>query len=375
MFTLRARNVNEALYKAILALDEHGISEDSRNGPVLVMPEPVTTVYLRPQERVMTMPERDHNPFFALFETLWMFAGRNDLDYLTKFNKNMALYSDDGTSVRGSAYGYRWRQWFGHDQLLECCEHLENNPESRRVVMSMWDAASDPLVESKDIPCNLQVLFRMRTVGQRHATNGNVPIYDLDMTVYNRSNDVIYGAYGSNAVHFSMLQEYVAAYLNNSRKLKGHVLVGKYFQVANNLHAYTDNLAYQRVQRVFQQRKTPVCQYEAAAQRDLYTVRLVQVDEQADQFLEECGWFVDHGDDYVYSNTFISDVAVPMLKAFNVWRDRDSQLNHYARWKKAMYECESIEAEDWEKAASEWLSRRYAAAAALKQKDENNVSE
>ena len=33
----------------------------------------------------------------------------------------------------------------------------------------------------------------------------------LQMTVHCRSNDIIWGTYGANAVHFSILQEYVAA--------------------------------------------------------------------------------------------------------------------------------------------------------------------
>jgi hypothetical protein len=53
------------------------------------------------------------------------------------------------------------------------------------------------------------------------------------MTVTNRSNDIVYGAMGSNLFHFSMLLEYMAYQCD--------MAVGKYYQVSNNLHLYTEN--------------------------------------------------------------------------------------------------------------------------------------
>jgi hypothetical protein len=53
----------------------------------------------------------------------------------------------------------------------------------------------------------------------------------LDIVVCCRSNDIIYGAYGSNVVQFSVLQEYLAAMIG--------VSVGTYYQVSDSWHAYT----------------------------------------------------------------------------------------------------------------------------------------
>ena len=63
----------------------------------------------------------------------------------------------------------------------------------------MWDAKQDlsHRNESKDLPCNTHVYFSIREGF-------------LDMTVCNRSNDLIWGCCGANAVHMSFLQEYVA---------------------------------------------------------------------------------------------------------------------------------------------------------------------
>jgi hypothetical protein len=90
----------------------------------------------------------------------------------------------------------------------------------------MWDVGRDLGSDSKDVPCNLSAHFQVNYNGQ------------LDMTVFNRSNDIIWGCYGANAVHFSMLQEYMADKIG--------VQVGQYWQVSNNWHAYVDNPVYKR---------------------------------------------------------------------------------------------------------------------------------
>src|SRR5690606_9555427 len=111
----------------------------SRNGPVAQILEPVIVTYTHPRERVLLYTERDCNPFFHLYESLWMLAGRNDVAPLAYYNKRMPEFSDDGKTFHG-AYGYRWRTHFGWDQLRAIVEELRTNSNSRRVVLQMWDA-------------------------------------------------------------------------------------------------------------------------------------------------------------------------------------------------------------------------------------------
>lgn len=224
MKVLTVRNVHEALPRALRLLDQIGIERPSRNGPVKQAPWPVTTVYERPCERVLFWPERDANPFFHLYESLWMLAGRNDILPLTRYAKNMANYSDDGVTQHG-AYGYRWRKQFYHlgkgvdnDQLRILAESLKENPDDRRTVLQMWDAQLDLGKQGKDFPCNTTATLQRDTEGK------------LDLTVFCRSNDLIWGAYGANAVHFSMLLEYMANWIGCP--------VGVYRQVSVNWHGY-----------------------------------------------------------------------------------------------------------------------------------------
>jgi hypothetical protein len=219
MLTIQGRNVNDMLPDALWRLKMDGIIADSRNGAVRKFPYPVLIRYDKPMERVLFAPERDANPFFHLFESVWMLAGRNDVVFPSRFASQMKAYSDDGATLHG-AYGFRWREHFGEDQLTNIVESLQTDPTTRRLVLGMWDAYIDPpvaLAGGKDVPCNTHAYFAVR--------NGK-----LDLTVCNRSNDLVWGCFGANAVHMSILHEYVA---------RGAGLEpGHYYQFTNDLHLY-----------------------------------------------------------------------------------------------------------------------------------------
>ena len=72
MQSFYVRNVAEALYVAKQALLVKGVEVETRNGPALEFPTPVTTIYTHSRERVLFYPERDANPYFS---TLWKVCG------------------------------------------------------------------------------------------------------------------------------------------------------------------------------------------------------------------------------------------------------------------------------------------------------------
>jgi hypothetical protein len=222
MIVLGPSAPDEALRLGVNLLRSSGVRESSRNGPVLRAPSPVTTVWDPERSIVSLLPVRNANPFFHLMEALWMLAGRRDLAFVSEYASQMKAYSDDGGETQPGAYGYRWRHWFGTDQLLLAIEELRSNPSSRRVVLAMWDGAKDlraGIKGSSDVPCNTHVYLSM-SEGQLH------------MMVSCRSNDMVWGAYGSNIVHFSILQEFIAAAVG--------VKMGKLHQVSYNFHAYEE---------------------------------------------------------------------------------------------------------------------------------------
>lgn len=231
MLSIKVRNVSEALATALVLLEQVGETRESRNGKVLAFKEPFTTTYMKPRERVLCSPMRRANPVFHLLESFWMLAGRRDVKFPATVVKRMNEYSDDKDTFWG-AYGYRWREFFGWDQIGHAIRELRDNPTSRRVVIAMWNAMRVPgehgldrtpcdfmvgALGGKDVPCNTHIYLDLR--------DGN-----LNMTVCCRSNDILWGCYGANAVHMSMLQEYIASALG--------VEMGWYSQMSNDLHLY-----------------------------------------------------------------------------------------------------------------------------------------
>lgn len=213
---INVHNVNQALAEGLRMIRFHGKLADSRNGPVLVIPQPVITETKDPTARVLFSPVRDANPFFHLMEFLWMLAGRNDAAFVAQFVKRMATFSDDGTHLHG-AYGFRWKSHWNIDQLGRIARMLRQDPTTRRAVLNMWDPLWDLDQVSKDIPCNTQCYF--------DVIDGR-----LNMTVTCRSNDMWWGAHGANAVHFSFLLEYMAA--------ASGLPIGVLRQFSNNYHFY-----------------------------------------------------------------------------------------------------------------------------------------
>ena len=220
MEIIKARNPHQGLPTLLNKIDHIGFVRDSRNGPVIMFPEPTTVVWEKPNERVVFWPEREANPFFHFCEAIWMLAGRRDVKFVAQFVKRMADFSDNGRTFN-AAYGYRWRKNFQKDQLAIIIKGLQDNPDCRRQVLGIWDVRKDLGKVSRDLACNLGATFQISPDGK------------LNMVVHNRSNDLIMGMVGANAVHFSILQEYIAAGIN--------VPVGKYWQVSSNLHVYMDD--------------------------------------------------------------------------------------------------------------------------------------
>lgn len=344
MRVIEARNVHVALAQGIHHLLKDGEDSGSRNGDVLVSPAPVCTVYHSPLERVLFGATRDANPFFHLMESLWMLAGRNDLAFPQQFNKRFGEYSDDGKTVHG-AYGHRWRAHFGYDQLEVIARELRSNPASRRCVLEMWDAtpltnpASDAerygandlnlaMSGGKDVPCNTHIYFRVNA-GK------------LDMTVCCRSNDIIWGAYGANVVHMSILMEYMAA-------LTG-LPVGNYYQISNNYHAYVD--VYDRVKlkhiadESIAQNLYIISDTNPVTPFPLVSVPVSTWNNDLADFLEDP---LKH---HNYSDTFFNRVAVPMYAA---WAARKSGQGNGLAQIEGMASC------DWKVACTQWIERREA---------------
>lgn len=346
MNIIRIRNVHKALPLALEILKTAGEKRDSRNGPVYMAREPVTTVYEKPCERVMFWAQRDANPFFHFFESLWMLGGRYDVPSVARFAGNMENYSDDGRTFWG-AYGRRWRQGMPRDlvtdavdQLPKIADQLRANPDDRRSVLQMWDGLSDLGHTGKDVPCNTMATFQVDSDGY------------LNMSVFNRSNDIVWGCYGANAVHFSVLQEYVA--------LRAGYKVGTYTQISVNWHGYESTFLplYDKFadwEKDVASLAEEVCPYEGG-QVTPYPLMVEGWNEQWElqlhRLLNARGRAPTEG---VWEEPFFGEVAIPILRAHDVYKDTQSE----ERYPRALEHLRQCRAADWKMACGEWITRRW----------------
>lgn len=341
MKVIESVGINDAMCKGLSYLLESGLYEKSRNGRVLVAPCPVTTVYRNPLNRVSYSQTRNANPFFHLMEALWMLRGKNDIAWPAKFNKKFIDYSDDGVTQWG-AYGWRWREFFGYDQIDLILRELLRNHDSRRCVLSMWNGyaceehasgqmfsgRSDlevAMIGGKDVPCNTHAYFDRR--GGR-----------LNMTVCNRSNDAIWGAYGANVVHFSILQEYIAWHLG--------IPVGIYNQVSNNFHVYLDVYDEHKLAQIVAESE----EWAIATERSVDVAKHIplfpaHVERSLLQDIEDLLCGVD-----VSEYGFVSLVAKPMYHAWDAYKQKKS-LSYILEVLDCIPSC------DWKLAATKWIQR------------------
>jgi hypothetical protein len=334
MHVISAVNVRDALPKAVKYLLTYGHKEKTRLDDAWVARGPVCIHYHDPKQHVLVNPIRDANPFFHIVEAMWMLAGRNDGRFLDHYVKNFSKQFGIRDGIIPDAYGYRWRYGLGYDQLIEIINQLKVNPITRQTVLQMWGANSE---EDHDLlildpkPCNLVATFRIRNDM-------------LDMTVFNRSNDLVWGCCGANAVHFPILQEYIAQMIG--------IKMGQYWQISTNLHLYDNHL------EMFLKRMLPETNFYIALKSSFYetSIPLIVHPESFDeelletmQMIEDINKDLKIFDDNL-SQPFLRDVVLPMARAHQHYKNR-----HMAE---ALVEMENVIAEDWKKAGTEWIKRR-----------------
>ena len=278
-------NVNHAIAILPQRILREGFSEQSRNGKVISYPLPLTVTTANPTERVLLCPRRRANPFLFLLDGLSILSHINMLKPFADITPRFKDYSDDGYSIRGH-YGRRLA-----DQIPLAIQMLREDPKSRRVTMAIWKPMADLGAQSADIPCNVHV---------------NLRIFDgrLDLTVFNRSNDVLWGMLGANIVQFSFLQEYIARSVG--------VPVGRLHQISTNAHIYT-NFGPGKGPLDFTHtiRTAPVVPLHIGGLVDELNLMFIRLSEPGKPEFEPCG------------QIYLDEVVFPMLAA---WHERDLRI-------------------------------------------------
>jgi thymidylate synthase len=309
-------NCNDAWPTTVQMIQTSGVIRNSRNGRVSEYPDPVTITYERPYERVLFCPLRNINPFLHFFEPLWILAGRRDVEFLSNIVGRFRDYSDDG-KVFNAAYGHRLR--YPNDQIAEAIKRLKRNPDDRQVVLQIRKP-DDIYYTGKDTACNLSIALKVRN---RY----------LDIHVFNRSNDVVWGgpAGGANYPQFTTIQEYIAGHVGCG--------IGRYHHTTDSMHAYIDSPDWDRVKDV-------------QGYHDLYLwdnvppYRLFDGLLFPELFDQDLQFFFSERATTGYATSYFKDVVGPMWAAFQAYKRREQ------------VDFSAIRARDWAFAVESWLARK-----------------
>lgn len=309
-------DVNDAYWELMRSAPRFTQPEATRNGTAQVFQMPVLIEHAITYRKVLFDPVRDANPFFHYMECIWMLSGEQEIAFLEQFVPRMKTYSDDGITLNG-AYGYRWRYHFEEDQIERVISMLQRDRYTRRAVLGMWDPSCDLDADSKDLPCNTHIYFRAWS-------------NYLDMTVCNRSNDLVWGMLGANIVHMSALHEYITYAVG--------LQVGSLFQFTNNLHIYED--------WVTKFTPFPSRWYYDNPSMNRWVFSPDTLDQvEAERFVNQ-----QTDTDEPYRCRIIRDNAEPMYLSHKAHKDGDDHL--------ALHYADKIRDDDWRAACRAWIERR-----------------
>lgn len=134
-----------------------------------------------------------------IHELLWFLKGDTNTAYLKENNVSIwDEWADDDGNL-GHIYGYQWRSWPGPDgrqvdQITSIIDQIQNDPHSRRHIVSAWNVADLPNMNLP--PCH--ILF------QFYVADGK-----LSCQLYQRSADLFLGV-PFNIASYSLLLMMVA---------------------------------------------------------------------------------------------------------------------------------------------------------------------
>lgn len=161
---------------------------------------------------------------YALAELVWIMNGEDCSDVINFFNPQLKKFAGRAKFYHG-AYGKRIRSHYGFDQLEKAYCALQSIPESRQVVIQIYDTEVDFPIDNgrprdDDIPCNICSMLKVR--------QGK-----LEWSQIMRSNDVLLGM-PYDFIQFTSLQEILAGWLELD--------VGTYNHYSDSLHLYTRDI-------------------------------------------------------------------------------------------------------------------------------------
>ena len=173
-----------------------------------------------------------------IHELWWFLKGDTNLTYLQENGVRIWNEWADENGDLGHIYGYQWRSWpnydGGHiDQIKEAIDTIQNNPDSRRIIVSAWNVADLPQMNLP--PCHAFFQF--------YVANGK-----LSLQLYQRSADIFLGV-PFNIASYALLLMMVA-------QVTG-LEAGDFVHTLGDAHIYNNHIEQVREQLSREPRALP----------------------------------------------------------------------------------------------------------------------
>ncbi len=173
-----------------------------------------------------------------IYELLWFLRGDTNVAYLNQNGVSIWDEWADADGDLGPVYGRQWRSWptangESIDQLTELIEQIQNNPDSRRLLVSAWNVAQIPQMALA--PCH--ALF------QFYVSDGR-----LSCQLYQRSADIFLGV-PFNIASYALLTHMLAQVTN--------LKAGEFIHTFGDAHLYNNHLQEAELQLSREPRPRP----------------------------------------------------------------------------------------------------------------------
>ena len=173
-----------------------------------------------------------------LYELLWFLSGSTNVRYLQE--KGVRIWNEwaDADGNLGPIYGFQWRSWPAADgrtidQVSAVVDSIKRNPDSRRHIISAWNAGE---IEKMALPpCH--ILFQFYVAGDR-----------LSCQLYQRSADIFLGV-PFNIASYALLTLMMA-------QVTGYK-PGEFIHTLGDAHIYLNHIDQVRLQLTRDPRPLP----------------------------------------------------------------------------------------------------------------------
>jgi len=171
-----------------------------------------------------------------IHELLWFLKGETNTQYLT--DNGVKIWNEwaDESGDLGPVYGYQWRNWpapnGGHvDQIEEIIQLLKDKPNSRRIIVSAWNAADLPdesVSPQENVKQGRMALAPCHAFFQFYVADGK-----LSCQLYQRSADIFLGV-PFNIASYALLTMMIA-------QVTG-LKLGDFIHTLGDAHLYNNHL-------------------------------------------------------------------------------------------------------------------------------------